>query len=301
MSLALCALLLAGCSLARAEAAPEPEDRWIGFYVVPSQGYVDHLADNPYVEEYGADTIDAGEFGAISFPREVLFAVEDEAGNCAFPGMETGFSLFYYETEDGERGHCTHIVSNMGEHENGVALSYTDEGNSVTLSGTVYCGPPLGVTDWDPYTDGTIWHYYRVYQRSDGRIYLDGSGDTTNGPMTKTSTRTYTHRTNGQADQEETVAVTVAVEQIPRLEKLLVTQFDAGSAVIRSDDLALREKLPEVVCEAETAWVLVEEVSGDGTVRTAYNVPEEGADPVSHQVVLLDDGGLGRTASLTIQ
>ena len=48
--LALCALLLAGGSLARAEAAPENRDRWVGFYVVPSQGGRDGFFDNPYRE-----------------------------------------------------------------------------------------------------------------------------------------------------------------------------------------------------------------------------------------------------------
>lgn len=141
-----------------------------------------------------------------------------------------------------------------------------------------------------------------MYQTPEGTPYLDGSGNsfTSGGSYTYTETETCTRQENGRT-WTDSIRVTVCVQPVPRLERLLVTQFDEANAVVRSDDMALREALPEVECEAETAWVLVEEVSKDGTVRTVYNVPEEDGDPVSHQVVLLDANGLGRTAELMIR
>lgn len=298
--LALTALLLTGCSLARAEAGPEENgDRWVGFYVVPVQDSSDRVYNNPYQEEYGSFSAETDQLGTLSLPRKVLFAVKDEAGSYTFPGIRTGFSLFYVDEMTEELGHCTALISNMDAHDNGVAITYTDEGSSITLSGTVYCGPPLDAADWDPYGDKTVWTFYRVYQTGDGRVYIDGSGDSTNGPMTHTSTETRAYTENGETVQEETLSVTVAVETAPRLERLVVTQFDDNNAILQSEDLSLRNDRPAVRCQADAAWVLVEEIGPENTERAVYSVPE-GEDPASHHFVLLDDDGYGYSACLDI-
>lgn len=295
----LLVLLLTGCSLARAEADPESRDRWVGLYVVPAQDYGrDGFYNNPYLEEYGSDTVKTEGFGTLTFPREVLFAVKDEAGNYTFPGMETGFSLFYVEMVAGH-GHYTKMVSNMGPHDDGAALAYTDEGSSIAISGTVYRGSPLGVTDWNAYEDGTVWHLFRVYQTEDGRVYINGDGDSIDGLAGCSQTEKRTDTRDGETVREETFSVTVDIKAVPRLERLVVTQFDESNNLLQSDDLSLLKDRPEIRCQAETAWVLVEEIGPDGTERTVYSVPE-GEDPVSHDYVLLDDDGYGYMACLHI-
>lgn len=296
--LAFLALALTGCSLARAEALPESGDRWVGFYVAPTQGGRSIFYNNPYLEEYGSTTVHVEGMGNIAFAEEVLFAVEDEAGNLTFPGIDTGFSLYYID-ETRDEGPCTKLISNMGPHDGGVNLTYKDEGSSITLSGTVYCGPPLGAADWDPYGDGTIWEFYKVYETADERVYINGDGNSTNGPMAHTATETRTNTWNGETTREETLSVTVAIEAVPRMERLVVTQFDASNSILQSEDLSLQNERPEVRCLAEAAWVLVEEISPEGTERTVYSVPE-GEDPVSHDYVLLDDDGYGYLACLHI-
>lgn len=295
----LLVLLLTGCSLARAEANPESGDRWVGLYVVSTQDYSrDGFYNNPYLEEYGSDTVKTEGFGTLTFPRDVLFAVKDEAGNYTFPGMENGFSLFYVEMVAGH-GHYTKMVSNMGPHDDGTALAYTDEGSSITISGTIYRGAPLGVTDWNVYEDSTVWHLFRVYQTEDGRVYLNGDGDSINGLSICSQTEKRTDTRDGETVQEETLSVTVAIEAVPRLERLAVTQFDENNAVLCSENLSLQSDRTEVHCQAETVWLLVEEIGPDGVERTVYSVPE-GEDPVSHDYVLLDDDGYGYLAYLNI-
>ncbi|MDE7262619.1 MAG: hypothetical protein K2N78_11275 [Oscillospiraceae bacterium] len=295
---AFLALLLTGCSLARAEADTQAGDRWVGFYVVPTQGGRSIFYNNPYVEEYGSSTVNVEGMGHFELSEEVLFAVEDEAGNRTFPGIDVGFSLYYVEeTRDGAP--CTTIVSNMGAHDDGAGIVYKDEGSSITLSGTVYCGPPLDTAGWDPYGDGTIWEFLRVYQTKDGRVYINGDGDSTNGPMTHSRTETRTGTWNGETTREETLSVKVAVETVPRMERLVVTQFDKNNAVLQSEDLSLQNDRPAVRCQPETAWILVEEIGSDGTERAVYSVPE-GEEPVSHDYVLLDDDGYGYLAYLNI-
>ena len=195
LAAALAVLLLAGCSLAQPEKV-EQEDRWVGFYVVPSQGYERDFYNNPNLEEYGSFQAETDQFGTLAFPQEVLFAVEDEAGNYIFPGLEKGYSLFVYreygvgEPDHKGRNYAMGIVSNMGPGEEGPQYKYTDEGITETASGTVYFGPPPGVTDWDELTSGIIWRYYNVYQTQEGRIYLNGHGDSVNGAVSKTQTET---------------------------------------------------------------------------------------------------------------
>lgn len=303
----LAALLLAGCSLAQPEQEAEQEDRWVGFYVVPSQDGRDGFYNNPYREEYGSDTVEIEGMGNFTFANEVLFAVEDEAGNHTFPGLEKGYSLFVYRKYIGDPDskdrnaldYAVGIESNMGPGEEGPQFSYTDEGVSETASGTVYFGPPLGITDWEPLTCGIIWHFYRVYQTKDGRIYINGEGDSTNAPGSYTNTATYTSTENGETVQKDTISVTAAIKTVPRLEHLIVTQFDENNAILQSDDLNLQNDRPELHCLPETAWVLVEEVSSEGTERTVYD-PPEGEDPVTHDYVPLDDEGLGHMAYLNI-
>ena len=92
LAAALAVLLLAGCSLAQPEKAEQQGDRWVGFYVVPSQGYESDFYDNPNLEEYGSFQAETDQFGTLAFPQKVLFAVEDEAGNYTFPGLDTASS-----------------------------------------------------------------------------------------------------------------------------------------------------------------------------------------------------------------
>lgn len=297
--LAFLMLTLTGCSLARAETPPEREDRWVGFLVVPSRGGRDAFCDNPYLEEYGTQEAVTEQFGTSTFPQAVLFAVEDEAGNYTFPGIETGFSLFYLEETTDEGNHCTRVVSNMGAHEDGFRITDRDEGSSISLGGTVYFGPPPGAADWEPYSDDTIWTFYRVYQTEDGRIYIDGGGNSANGPMSHTQTETRTVTKNGETAQEETLSVTAALKAVPRLERLVVTQFDMNNNALHAEDFPLQNDRTQLRCLTETAWLLVEEISAEGTQRTVCNVPE-GEDPVSHDYVLLDDDGYGCLACLNI-
>ena len=142
----------------------------------------------------------------------------------------------------------------MGPGEEVPQYKYTDEGVSETASGTVYFGPPPGVTDWDELTSGIIWRYYNVYQTQEGRIYLNGHGDSVNGAMSKTQTETRKTSLDGKTVQEETVSITVAIKTVPRLERLVATQFDENNAILQSDDLNLQNDRPELRCSCDPSF-----------------------------------------------
>lgn len=297
----LCALLLAGltfllagCSLARPEAEDQQQDRFCGFYMVYSSTYDDGFYDNPHLTELGTDTLDTGEYGSVSFPRQVLmFDWESRS----FPGLE-GYALFTYRGTEENGSLYYGCVSDMGEAKFNTAV--TDLGGKDEIEGAVYMGPPLGEENWDPNQNQGYWRAYRVYQTKDGAVYLDGSGNSYSGAggMSTTETAAYTSTKNGETVLEDTVSATVHIEVVPRLESLTVIQYDDGGGEVCRGGIPLGKELPAVTPERDTAWLLVEERYGDGTVkRTAYSVQEES---VLHSVVILDDRGAGESASLEI-
>lgn len=306
LALAGLLLTLCGCSLARAEAEGAGGafgDRLAGVYLyrwdstsAANQGF----HGNPNLTEYGSSTVELEGYGSFALPDQVLFAREVD-NTYVFPGLEGGYSLFVLEKQE-EYGEVTEMVGSMAPGKEGCATKVTDGTREQTLSGVVYFGPPLGQEEgWEANDAGTVWQAFRVYQTEDGRPYLDGGGNMYLGGgsfgFTISDERTVTE--NGEASTERT-EVSVQVEEAQRLEKLAVTQFDEENGVLRRDELDLGEDLPEIRCEAGAAWVLVEEAGPEETVRTAYNVPREGEEPIAHGLVLLDGEGLGHLEDLFI-
>ena len=288
-------ILLAGCSLAQPEAE-DRQDRFCGFFMTYSEsGGGKDFYDNPNLTELGTETLDVGEYGSFSFPRQVLaFDRETES----FPGLE-GWSLFIYRGSYDGGGSYTVSASDMGDAS--FHTTATDQGTRDEIEGTVYLGPPLGAEDWDPNQNTGYWHAYRVYQSKDGTVYLDGSGNSYGGAggMSTTETATYTSTENGETVSEDSVSVTVHIEMVPRLEELTVTQFGGDDTPLRRDSVPLGRELPAVTPEEDAVWLLVEERYSDGGVkRTAYTVQ---AEPVLHNVVILDERGAGESVSLEIK
>lgn len=295
--LLLALLVLTGCSLARPEKEGD-EDRFVGFYLVRDEsGEGMGFYRNPHLEEYGGETVSLDGYGSFSLPREVLFA-QKEGREWVFPGLE-GWRLFVYRGVGEDGGTYMASASDLSGGE--FHIKSTDEGDTETISGTLYLGPPLGQEDWDPYEDRSVWTAYRVYQAPDGRPYLDGSGNSFSGgaPSSYRETQTRTDRENGQTVKEETVEASVSVETVPRLEKLAVAQFDENNVLLRREELEPGENLA-VARLPGAVWVLVEEHSGDGAVRTAYTLPGPGEEPIVHPFIALDSAGVGREVELTI-
>lgn len=297
------ALLLAGCSLAQPEREEEEawEDRFVGVYVVfdPAGSY-DGFYSNPNLTEYGSEALDAGEYGTFDVPRQVLWGEEDpDTGRFVFPGLE-GWSLFILTQPDGEFG-VVSMVSDMAPGEETNSFRFTDEGIENTAYGTLYFGPPADApADWDAYESPGVWHAYRVYQTADGRPYLDGGGNSYGGGggMGFTSEDTYTRTENGES-RTDRLSVSVQIDSIPRITGLRVVQFREDNTVLQTEELPLTEDLPAVALAEEAAWLVVEEVTGEGTIRALYDRfdLEEG---VFHWVPLLNDQGVGAGAQLEL-
>ena len=307
----LCLLLaavltaLTGCSLAQPERETAYEDRWAGFYVVydPPGTYTDFY-NNPHLTEMGTTSLDTGDYGALAFPREVLLGVEDpDTGDLTFPGL-TGYSLFIRHKQE-DHGPVTAVQSDMSPGEEGTTITSSDQGTAETVAGVIWWGPPLDApAGWDPYESAAgIWHAYRVYETADGQtVYLDGSGNSYGGGgsgMGFSSDATYTYTEDGES-RTDSISVSVWVSYTPRLTGLRVVEFAGDSSVVNTTDLPLTADLPTLVPAADTAFLIVEEESGEGVKRTLYAGSDFAEEPVYHEVVLLDDAGCGHGVYLTI-
>ena len=305
----LCLLLaavltaLTGCSLAQPEQEAAQEDRWIGLYVVYSPpGAYNNFSSNPNLVEMGTTSLDTGKYGALTIPQKVLLGEEDpDTGDLTFPGL-TGYSLFIRHKQE-DYGPVTQVVSDMSPGEEGTTINSSDRGTAETASGVIWWGPPLDApADWDPYESAAgIWHAYRVYETADGQVYLDGSGNSYSGGgnMGFSEDAAYTYTENGES-LTDSVSVSVSVKYTPRLTALRVVEFGDDNTVVNTTEVPLTEELPALVPTADTAFLIVEEESGEGVKRTLYPASDWAEGAVYHEVVLLDQEGRGHGAYLTI-
>ena len=297
--------LTAGCSLARPEREAAQEDRWIGFYVVynPPGSYDNIFNSNPHLTELGTESLDAGKYGSLTIPREVLPGEEDpDTGDIVFPGLE-GYSLFIRHKQE-DSGYVTAIQSDMSPGE-GQTVHSSDEGTAESASGVIWWGPPLdAAADFDPdASPHSIWHGYNVYETSDGQVYLDGTGNSYGGAgsgMGFSSDATYTYTENGEI-RKDSISVSVSVKYTPRLTALRVVEFDGDNSVVKTTALPLTEELPLLTLEEDTAFLVVEEESADGVKRTLYAAGDFTDGAQYHEVILLDQEGRGHGVYLTME
>jgi len=282
---------LSGCALAQPEE--QPQDRFAGFYLVATQGYDAQFYDNPNLTHAGEESVDLGNLGVHSVPRQVLYAREDGS----FPGLE-GFPLYCLELEE-DYGPVTKIVSTMSDGDNQVNVS--DGKTETVLSGKVFAGSPEGANaDLGLSDSEIIWHAYRVYQDAQGRAYLDGSGNSFNGCGSMSESYTQTVTVDGEA-QAESIRVTVTVEEAPWLTEAVLLQYREDGSLLARESMDLTHSPIVVKWLPEAAWAVVEECSADQIRRTAYDRPNAGEDPISHTLILLDERGIGCLTELRLE
>lgn len=313
---ALAGLLLLLCLVSQPLAQPEVQapqaDKFVGFHVVqermpPSEeermAHPDRYPpeDRSHWVEYGdGEEVQVEGLGKFTIPREILIGQYDpETGEYTFPGLE-GYNCFLAEEKMEDGG--TRYTGNNGLSD----VHITSGGEKEGLSGTIYMGLPLGQTEWDTSEDipDDVWTTYRVYQMEDGTVYLDGSGNSYSGPggLTYSEKSEWTHTVDGETTTQ-TFEVEVKMEEVPRLERLVVTQFGPEHVVLRETAFTPEEleEAVELTLERDTLWLLIEERAVDGSVtRTAYDEAEVKEDGLSHFLVLLDREGQGYTTGLNL-
>lgn len=302
LAMALAGLLsLSACSLARPEQDAGDQvlsDRFAGLYLVRREAdEPDLFFDNPNLTQLGSVEAETEELGTLSFPRDVLMARQDETGDWVFPDLE-GYALFCTETvEDGTPVSASFSDMLDGEYHTTV----TDNGVINELKGTLYLIPPAGASELWAYETDEIWTVYRVYQTAEGQPYLDGTGDSFSGGMGSYTAEEEQTYTLGEGTQSESVSVTVELKTAPRLERVLLRQYDAGGQPLDTREIPLSGEDTECAWLDGAVWAVMEETDTEGnTVRTAFDRPGPEDDPASHTLILSDENGTGRSMLITL-
>ena len=273
---------LTGCTLARPVREDAGADRWVGYYMV-------------YVPQ---DVMDAGSDSDLR-PQGIVWGEWDETTETiTFPDL-AGSALLMFGRED-ERI-TVPSVTEMSPGPEESRVSSSEQGDSVSVSGTVWWGPPLDApADWDRQENSGGWLPCLVYRTPAGGFYLDADTPfysfSSGGSVFHQSD--YTYPDDDGTLRTDTLRMTVAMEYTPRLTALRVVEFDGNDQPLRTTDLPLSEDMPAVTAGPDATWVAVEEESAEGVERTSYSLTE--GEPVVHEVILLDEDGRGWGVDLTI-
>ena len=282
LMLAAAMALLTGCALARPVRESAGADRWVGYYMVYEP----------------RDVMASGEASDLR-PHGIVWGEWDAAAqSLTFPDM-AGSALLMFGRE--EERITVPRVTEMSTGPETSRVSSSEQGDSVSVSGAVWWGPPVDApADWDREEAGGGWLPCLVYRTPAGGFYLDADTPfysfASGGSVFHQSD--YTYRDDDGALRTDTLRMTVAMRYTPRLTALRVVEFDGDDRPLRTTDLPLSEDLPAVTAGPDAAWVAVEEESAEGVQRTSYSLTK--GEPVVHQVILLDEDGRGWGADLTI-
>lgn len=273
LPLLLLLFALSGCSLAQPENQDNAEngDIFVGVYVVFGERSLDRTG---WVEYGQGMDIETG-FGSFALPNEVLFATYDaETNRWNFPGVD---------------GHCA-FATDAGDYATGydglqnVHIAYGN--NACTkLEGTVY----IEKSDGDYFAT-----YYNVYETKDGRIYMDGTGNSMSSPASSGGAMSTSHENtyseNGKVVETYEFEVKVDIEAVVPTTSLILVQYDENDVELSREELSLEEQ--HITPSPDTAWMVVVETDKEGNLhRTAYEPPVDEDDWVAHNFYLPQEDG----------
>lgn len=282
--------------LAQPARAGVQNDKFIGFFLayepMPQPGS-EIQVDRSHWEEYGSESMHIDGLGRVAFPKYILKA-EKVGDQYVFPGTE-GYNCFLavHTDEDGEqylRGY-----GDLAESK----LHISDTGH--TLSGTVYFGPPLDDGNWNTENFDYMWTAYRVYQMEDETVYIDGTGNSYGGVggFGFSEKSEWITTVNGERTTES-MEVSVQIDSIPRLETVIIQQYDDNDQLLHTDVLtaeqaaALNGEALELVLEETTTYAVVVETDAEGTSqREIHNVVVSGSRAISFDAWFLQANGMG--------
>ncbi len=202
-----------------------------------------------------------------------------------FEGVK-GFPYFYYTTYDGGETYNT-ASGNEAISDGQTNISVTDEGERVTLDGTIY----VASTD-----SNAVYYMNPVYQSSDGRVYaMSGSGMSFSGDSEglagfQTMDATTTVTENGEKKTYSiSIKTTISVMNPPR--RVSVLQFDSDDAILSREEY-LPGSLPETITPKQgCSYIILETIKtspnqGETVSRTLYQMKDETLE----SFYLRDDG-----------
>ena len=298
-------LLLSACTLAKPEEKQSAEmaDRFVGVYILD-----DDQANAIYeMEGWVEDGTEQHEMDSvnIALPRLIYKAefVEGEH-RYQFPGLK-GYALFAATVGQGQDAYTT-TCSDL-ENVN-VKFHTRDADLSIVQTGIENAEMAGSVTDYE--LTGTIYvenadsenHYLRlmnVFQKPDGTIYLDGTGDAFSSAGSVSLEEKSTRTVNGKKVELGTTKVTVSIEEAKEADSGILYWYGETGELLMTQPLD-PEQVTELTWQEKAAWVIYEETFGEEVVHTLYEKGTE-EEPVCLSIMTIDEDGIGKIKIVEIK
>ena len=298
-------LLLSACTLAKPEEKQSAEmaDRFIGVYILDdAQANAIHEMEGwveDGTEQHEMDSVN------IALPRLIYKAefVEGEH-RYQFPGLK-GYALFAATVGQGQDAYTT-TCSDL-ENVN-VKFHTRDADLTIVQTGIENAEMAGSVTDYE--LTGTIYvenadsgnHYLRlmnVFQKPDGTIYLDGTGDAFSSAGSVSLEEKSSRTVNGEKVELGTTKVTVTIEEAKEADSGILYWYGETGELLMTQPLD-PEQVTELTWQEKAAWVIYEEVFGEEIVHTLY---EKGTEekPVCLPIMTINEDGIGEIKTVEIK
>ena len=296
-------LLLSACTLAKPEETNATEgDRFVGVYIISEDTDVNLYDLDGWIRD-GIEDFEANRIN-VDIPRLIYPGVFDpEEHRYVFPGLD-GYALFAATVGQGQDAYTT-TCSDL-ENVN-VKFHTRDADLSIVQTGDENAEMAGSVTDYE--LTGTIYvenadsenHYLRlmnVFQKPDGTIYLDGTGDAfacaSSFSLEEKSSRTV----NGEKVELGTTKVTVTIEEAKEADSGIIYWYGEKGELLMTQPLD-PEQVTELTWQEKADWVIYEETFGEEVVRTLYEKGTE-EEPVCLSIMTIDEDGIGRIKTVEI-
>ncbi len=295
-------LLLSACSLAKSEesAAAQVEDRLMGVYII-DQDTDGNLYDMEGWIRDGMENYDAGSIN-IDMPRMIFPAVYvQEEHRYLFPGLK-GYALFVAEARDSDGAYPYHttcsdlqevhvkyhtVDAGVTEEESPSKDGYTN----YEIEGTLYRG--------DEISEGRYWRLLNVFQKPDGTVYLDGTGDAFGSSGAITLEEKCTQTVNGEKIEKGTTKVSVTIEEAKEADSGVLYWYGEKGELLMTQPLDL-EQVTELTWQEKAAWVVYEETFGEEVAYTLYEKGTEDA-PTMLTIMTINEDGIGEVKTVEIK
>lgn len=277
---AAASLLGLAVPMGQSEAAEVSKDRLIGvlitansrpFYHEPTAEELEELLLHGKQPEYD-DRI-------YAVLKERTLAAEDGSTSTTkdfvFEGID-GISYYAASITD-ERGTYTSSSSSEGISEGHTAFKVTDEGEEISLKGTIYLSTRSG-------NEIDVFYTNPVYQTEDGAVYatagrgISFSGDKTPGGSFNTKLEESVSRTLNDETFTDSTTVDITIDYMNPPERIVFLQMNKDGDVIGRTEYLPDEVPVELTPDTGTAYLIIETFSigqyGDTAVTRALYEPD---------------------------
>ncbi len=297
-------LLLSACTLAKPEETKATEgDRFVGVYIISEDTDVKLYDLDGWIRD-GMEDFEANRIN-VDIPRLIYPGVFDpEEHRYVFPGLD-GYALFVAKVGKGPDAYTTtqsdleNVNVKFLTHDADISIVQTgDEDAEMTGSATDY---ELGGTIYveNVYLKNNYLRLMNVFQKPDGTIYLDGTGDAfacaSSFSLEEKSSRTV----NGEKVELGTTKVTVTIEEAKEADSGILYWYGETGELLMTQPLD-PEQVTELTWQEKADWVIYEETFGEEVVRTLYEKGTE-EEPVCLSIMTIDEDGIGRIKTVEIQ